>query len=140
MALYALADLHFGFAVEKPMDLFGPQWANHSEKIIAHWKEMITEEDMVLLPGDISWGMRLEDAAADLDILAQLPGKKVILEGNHDYWWKSSSQLRYRYPNMIFLKNDTALQPVCGGIKRSGAWSLYGIHDCVRCGAEMEHI
>lgn len=108
MALYALADLHFGFAVEKPMDLFGPQWANHSEKIIAHWKEMITEEDMVLLPGDISWGMRLEDAAADLDILAQLPGKKVILEGNHDYWWKSSSQLRYRYPNMIFLKNDTA--------------------------------
>ena len=104
MALFAIADLHFAFSVDKPMDIFGENWKNHSEKIIASWKEHITEEDTVLLPGDLSWGMRIDEAAADLDVIYSLPGRKILLGGNHDYWWKSSSKLEARYPGMRFLK------------------------------------
>ena len=106
MALFAIADLHFAFSVDKPMDIFGENWKNHSEKIIASWKKYITEEDTVLLPGDLSWGMRIDEAAADLDVIYSLPGRKILLGGNHDYWWKSSSKLEARYPGMRFLKNN----------------------------------
>lgn len=106
MSLFAIADLHFSFAAQKPMDIFGAQWKNHSQKIIENWERIITPADTVLLPGDISWGMRLEDAAADLDVLYRLPGRKILLGGNHDYWWKSSSKLEARYPGMRFLKNS----------------------------------
>lgn len=106
MGLFAIGDLHFGFAVSKPMDIFGENWKNHSEKIIENWKQEVTEEDTVLLPGDISWGMRLPEAAADLDVIDSLPGRKILLSGNHDYWWKSSSRLAGQYPEMAFLKND----------------------------------
>lgn len=106
MALFAIADLHFAFSVEKPMDIFGEQWKNHSQKIIENWRAVVTEKDTVLLPGDLSWGMRIEEAAADLDVIYGLPGRKILLGGNHDYWWKSSSKLEARYPGMRFLKND----------------------------------
>lgn len=79
MALFAIADLHFAFSVDKPMDIFGENWKNHSEKIIASWKKYITEEDTVLLPGDLSWGMRIDEAAADLDVIYSLPGEKFCL-------------------------------------------------------------
>ena len=106
MALFAIADLHFSFSVEKPMDIFGEQWYNHSQKIIDYWKKTVTEADTVLLPGDLSWGMRIGEAAADLDVIYRLPGRKILLGGNHDYWWKSSSKLEARYPGMRFLKNN----------------------------------
>lgn len=105
MGLFAIADLHFAFSVDKPMDIFGTQWKNHSQKIIENWQNHITEADTVLLPGDLSWGMRLEEAAADLDVIDGLPGRKILLGGNHDYWWKSSAKLEARYPAMRFLKN-----------------------------------
>lgn len=117
MGLYAIGDLHFSFAAHKPMDIFGSRWEGHSEKIIKNWKDCIGSEDTVLIPGDISWGMRLEDAAADLDVIDSLPGRKILLSGNHDYWWKSSSRLSARYPRMKFLKNDTAVWEdwfICG--------------------------
>ena len=106
MALYAIADLHFSFSTNKPMDIFGDNWKIHSQKIIENWKAVVTEEDTVLLPGDLSWGMRIDEAAADLDVIYNLPGRKILLGGNHDYWWKSSSRLEARYPGMRFLKND----------------------------------
>ncbi len=117
MALFAIADLHFAFSVHKPMDIFGENWKNHSQKIIGNWKALVKEEDTVLLPGDLSWGMRLEEAAADLDVIYSLPGRKILLGGNHDYWWKSSSKLEARYPGMRFLKNDADVYEswaVCG--------------------------
>lgn len=80
------------------MDIFGENWKNHSEKIIASWKEHITEEDTVLLPGDLSWGMRIDEAAADLDVIYSLLGRKILLGGNHDYWWKSSFKIRGEIP------------------------------------------
>ena len=106
MGLFAIADLHFGFSVQKPMEIFGENWRNHPQKIIAHWRESISEGDTVLLPGDLSWGMRIEEAAADLDVIYALPGRKILLGGNHDYWWKSSAKLEARYPGMRFLKNS----------------------------------
>ena len=117
MGLFAIADLHFAFSVDKPMDIFGENWKGHSQKIIANWKEVISEEDTVLLPGDLSWGMRIEEAAADLDVIYGLPGRKILLGGNHDYWWKSSSKLEARYPGMRFMKNDFDLYEdwaICG--------------------------
>lgn len=109
MGLYAIGDLHFSFASPKPMDIFGEQWKEHDKRIMENWKKIIGPEDTVLIPGDISWGMRLTDAAADLDIIDSLPGRKVLLPGNHDYWWKSSSKLAGHYPGMKFLKNDASV-------------------------------
>ena len=106
MALFAIADLHFAFSLHKPMDIFGEHWENHSQKIIEGWRETVTEADTVLLPGDLSWGMRIAEAAADLDVIYGLPGRKILLGGNHDYWWKSSAKLEARYPGMRFLKNS----------------------------------
>lgn len=106
MGLFAIADLHFGFSVEKPMEIFGENWKNHPQKIIENWERCIGAEDTVLLPGDISWGMRIEEAATDLDVIYALPGRKILLGGNHDYWWKSSAKLEARYPGMRFLKNS----------------------------------
>lgn len=106
MGLFAIGDIHFGFSVNKPMGIFGKDWENHSEKIIENWKREVTAEDTVLLVGDISWAMKEFDAKVDLDFIDGLPGRKILIEGNHDYWWKSASRLEREYNKMRFLKND----------------------------------
>ncbi len=91
------------------MSVFGPQWENHFDRIAESWREQITEEDTVLIPGDISWAMRLEDAVPDLEAIAALPGRKVIIRGNHDYWWNSISRIRTVLPpGFTALQNDAA--------------------------------
>lgn len=117
MGLFAIADLHFGFSVNKPMSIFGAHWEGHSEKIIENWKKSVGAEDTVLLPGDISWAMKENEAQVDLQIINDLPGRKIFLEGNHDYWWKSASKLERKYEKMRFLKNDCDLYEnifICG--------------------------
>lgn len=91
--IYAIGDLHFDPIGDKPMDVFGKKWCNHKEKIIKSWNELVTEEDLVLLVGDISWGLKLEEAYKDLKIIDELPGTKIISKGNHDYWWSSLNKL-----------------------------------------------
>ncbi|MGL5477831.1 MAG: metallophosphoesterase, partial [Clostridium sp.] len=81
MALYAIADLHLSLNTDKPMDIFGENWANHDEKIKENWLENITEEDTVLIAGDISWAMRPNESEEDLKWLDSLPGKKIISKG-----------------------------------------------------------
>ncbi|HEV8052148.1 MAG TPA: metallophosphoesterase [Parachlamydiaceae bacterium] len=104
MTVWALADLHFSFGVpDKNMDVFGNQWKDHPEKIRRNWLENIHEKDLVLLPGDISWAMRLEDARADLDWIHALPGTKVMIRGNHDYWWSSLKKIEEILPPSIHL-------------------------------------
>lgn len=107
--IYAIADLHLSRAVpDKAMDVFGAHWANHSDRLRRAWQDTVRDEDLVLLPGDISWAMYLEDAAADLAFLGELPGTKLLLRGNHDYWWQSVSKVRAALPKGIFaLQNDT---------------------------------
>ena len=106
MALYTISDLHLGFNVEKPMDIFGDKWKNHCDKIKENWISRIEEEDMVLIAGDISWSLKQEDSIYDLDWINELPGKKIISKGNHDYWCGSISKMNKMYENTKFLQNN----------------------------------
>jgi uncharacterized protein len=109
MTVWALSDVHLAFGVpEKTMEDFGPSWHRYAEKIEANWKKMISPQDLVLIPGDISWAMHLEQAVIDLKWIDALPGTKVILRGNHDYWWSSSSKLaKIMPPTLHFIHNNT---------------------------------
>ena len=107
MKIFAISDLHLSINNPKPMDVFGERWEGYVEKIFDDWKQKVTDDDVVLLAGDFSWAMKLQDALADFDLLKSLPGKKVIIKGNHDYWWPSISVLRQALPENIFaLQND----------------------------------
>ncbi len=107
MRLFAIADLHLPGGKNKPMDVFGRHWEGHFEKICASWREKVTGEDIVLLPGDLSWAMQMEEAMADLRRIGALPGRKILLRGNHDYWWGSIGRLREQLPpGMYALQND----------------------------------
>ena len=109
MAVYAIADLHLP-AHQKPMDVFGPHWKDHFERIQADWYARVQREDVVLLPGDLSWAMRLEEAQEDLDSISRLPGVKLLLRGNHDYWWNSIGRVRRALgENTFALQNDAML-------------------------------
>jgi len=104
MTIWAIADLHLSFGVaDKQMDVFGPQWKNHPETIRTHWLQHIDPQDLVLIPGDISWAMHPEDAQADLDWIHSLPGTKVMIRGNHDYWWHSLKKIEKILPPSIHL-------------------------------------
>lgn len=94
IALFVLSDTHLSFSLNKPMDIFGRRWENHTEKIARAWHETVQAEDTVVIPGDISWGMTLEEAAADLHYLDNLPGQKIIGRGNHDYWWSTVRKMQ----------------------------------------------
>lgn len=117
MKIFALADLHLSFSVpDKNMSQFGPTWKSYEEKLQSNWIKNISEEDIVLIPGDISWAMKLEDAIIDLEWIDKLPGTKVMIKGNHDYWWPSATKLRTILPesihvvqNSVFQKGDVAI-------------------------------
>ena len=108
MSLFAISDLHLSFAetVEKPMDVFGPLWDNHEQRLANAWRELVSEEDYVLVPGDISWGISLEEAAPDLRFLEALPGKKILLRGNHDYWWSTLKKMNGKYKDIFYIQNN----------------------------------
>ena len=107
MRVFAIGDLHLPGGDMKPMDVFGPHWADHFERISEDWRARVSQDDVVLIPGDISWAMQLSAALEDLRRIAQLPGKILILRGNHDYWWSSLTQLRCSLPEgMYAVQND----------------------------------
>ena len=90
------------------MDIFGHQWDDYIEKITTDWKEKVSEDDVVLIAGDISWAMKLEDAICDIREIDKLPGKKIFIRGNHDYWWKSLTAIRNAFPKDCFvIQNDS---------------------------------
>lgn len=107
MAVYAIADLHLP-AKQKPMDVFGEHWKDHFQRIREDWLARVSPGDLVLLPGDISWAMQLEEAMDDLNSIAALPGTKLLLQGNHDYWWSSIGRVRRAVgEGMLALQNDS---------------------------------
>ncbi|MBX8464374.1 metallophosphoesterase, partial [Deinococcus sp. RIT780] len=107
MRVYAIADLHLATVTPKPMTVFGPNWAGHPQAIFDQWRELVRPQDLVLLPGDLSWAMRLPDAMTDLAPVAALPGTKILLRGNHDYWWPTAAKLRAALPpGMLAVVND----------------------------------
>lgn len=107
MKVYAISDFHLSINNPKPMDIFGPTWEGYLEKIEKDWNEKVNDEDIVLIPGDLSWAMKFEEAKSDLDYICALKGIKVILKGNHDYWWNSISELRkYLHNNTYAIQNN----------------------------------
>lgn len=128
MAIYAIADLHLSFKNKKPMDIFGNNWENHEEKIKKSWNNIVKSNDTVLLPGDFSWAMKLEDTYLDFKYLNDLPGNKILLKGNHDYWWQTMLKLNEfiknnKFEKINFLYNNSYLienKIICG----TRGWSL----------------
>ena len=118
MNVFAIGDLHLPGGNAKPMDIFGPHWENHFEQIRADWRMRVSESDLVLIPGDISWAMYLQEALEDLKAIAALPGKKVLLRGNHDYWWSAIGRVRTALPKQMYALQNDSLQfdnvLVCG--------------------------
>lgn len=107
MRVLAIADPHLSGAEPKPMTVFGPGWEGHPEAFFEGWRRAVRDDDLVLVPGDVSWAMRLEGALVDLRALAALPGRKVLLRGNHDYWWPSLRKLRAALPEGLWaIQND----------------------------------
>ena len=94
MSIYSIGDLHLSFEKDKPMDIFGDNWKNHEEKIKEDWIKKVTENDLVVLPGDFSWSTYIEDTYKDFEYLNKLPGKKLLLKGNHDYWWSTLTSMK----------------------------------------------
>lgn len=129
MKIFAISDLHMSIANPKPMDIFGARWANYLDKINEDWKSKVTEEDVVLIAGDISWAMNTEDALKDFEYFKDLPGKKVFVRGNHDYWWKSITRLRDEVPQNCYMLQNDAIKfgnvVICG----SRAWLTPGSPD-----------
>lgn len=92
MAIYAIGDLHLSLGAEKPMDIF-PGWNGYLERLEKNWRALVSPEDTVVLAGDISWAMKLEDTAADFSFIQKLPGQKLLMKGNHDYWWTTANKM-----------------------------------------------
>lgn len=128
MAIFAIADLHLSLGTDKPMNVFGANWERHEERLKEAWLSFVTESDTVLIPGDISWGMTQAEALPDLIFLDQLPGRKILSKGNHDYWWGTSGKLESflcenGLTTISFLKNNAFLadgHAICG----SRGWLL----------------
>ena len=114
MAIYVIADLHLSFSQDKPMSIFGENWEGHSKKIKTNWISKVKPEDTVVLPGDFSWAMYLKDTYKDFQYLDSLPGKKLLLKGNHDYWWTTVTNMRNfleenKFKNIDFIYNNSYL-------------------------------
>ena len=112
MAIFTIGDLHLSFGESKPMDIFGENWTNHEEKIKQDWMSKVKEEDTVVHVGDFSWSMHLKDTIKDFEFLDSLPGKKILLKGNHEYWWTTVTNMNNfieenNLKNIYFLQNNS---------------------------------
>ncbi len=112
MSIYVIGDLHLSFNEHKPMDIFGDNWVNHEEKIRTNWIKTVKEDDLVVLLGDFSWAMHLNDTYKDFEYLNSLPGKKVLIKGNHDYWWTTLKSMqeyiqKNSFNNIDFIINNS---------------------------------
>ncbi len=112
MRLFAISDLHLSFGVDKPMDIFGPQWVNHADRIRDAWDTEITADDWVLVGGDTSWGLTLDQALPDIEWLGERPGTKILIKGNHCTWWSSRKKVEaVLHPSIRLLQNDAHKLP-----------------------------
>lgn len=134
MSIYVIADLHLSFNQNKPMNIFGENWNNHEEKIKKNWLEKVKTEDTVILPGDFSWATYLEDTKLDFKYINELPGKKILLKGNHDYWWTTLKSMRNflkenEFENIDFLYNNSYLieEKIIVGTR---GWSMQETEEC----------
>ena len=129
MKIWGISDLHLSFSSDKPMDIFGEHWRNHAEKMAEHWDALVSREDFVLVPGDLSWAMKLSEAEKDLAWIGERPGTKVLVKGNHDLWWSAIGKVRAAIPrSCVALQND-AIDVGDVVIAGSRCWSAPGSFD-----------
>ncbi len=122
MAVFSISDLHLSLGVNKPMEVFGAGWSDYVNRLADNWRELVSEEDTVLLPGDISWGTYLDDAVRDFKFIHELPGIKIITKGNHDYWWETLNKMntfldKNGFTSIKFLHNNVLFADgaaICG--------------------------
>ncbi len=118
MRVFAISDLHLSVNNPKPMNIFGPVWDNYLDAIEESWKENVRDDDIVLIAGDLSWAMTLEDAKSDIAYLNRFNGHKVLIRGNHDYWWKSITAVRAALPEKTYAVQNDAVKignvVICG--------------------------
>jgi len=118
MKVFGIGDLHLSSSGKKPMGVFGPDWDNHQTKLQRNWRRAVAEDDLVLICGDLSWAMKLEEARADLDLIDSLPGVKYFIRGNHDYWYSSPGKVRAALGGtMRLIRFDAAVHNgvgICG--------------------------
>lgn len=107
MKIYAISDLHLSTAVEKPMDIFGDGWQNHFTKICEDWTSKVTDDDLVLLGGDMSWGLTISETTPDYVLVEKLKGQKYVVKGNHDYYWNSLNKMKKTFPTFNFVQNNS---------------------------------
>ena len=135
--IFTIADLHLPLGIDKPMDVFGQSWENYVERLQSNWQSVVVEKDTVVIPGDFSWATYIEQSKRDFDFLESLNGRKIILKGNHDYWWTTMTKLdefvkKNGYNTISFLHNNAYeaegisicgtrgwLCPGCSGYKES---------------------
>lgn len=128
MAVWAIGDLHLSFGVpNKEMDVFGPQWKDYTSKIESHWRSLITPDDLVLIPGDISWASNIEEARPDLEWIGTLPGTKALIKGNHDYWWSSLAKVKSILPPSCHLIQNNSLTWNAFAIAGTRLWDIPGL-------------
>lgn len=129
MKIWAISDLHISTRNDKPMDVFGGNWVGYLDKIFSDWQNKVGCDDLVLIGGDISWAMTVDDAKNDVALFAPLNGKKIIIKGNHDYWWSGIGKVRDMLPKGVFALQNDAIKfenvVVCG----SRCWSVPGSAD-----------
>lgn len=109
MKVFAISDLHLSYETDKPMDVFGEKWENYEEKISSAVKKLVGEDDVLIIAGDLSWAMTMEETNKDFNFIGSLSGKKIVVRGNHDYWWKSISGIREKLEPMgvYAIQNDS---------------------------------
>lgn len=121
MKIFGISDLHLSFQSDKPMDIF-MGWSNHTERIRANWTRLVEEDDIVVLPGDFSWSLKLEDTKKDFQFLDSLPGKKLLLKGNHDLWWSTAKKI-----HEFFKKNNiTTVEIIFNSMYKVGEYAVCG--------------
>jgi len=110
MSLFAIADLHLSLGEDKPMDIFAG-WDNYVERLTKNWNTLVTDDDTVMIAGDISWAMKLEQTYTDFKYIDDLPGKKIFLKGNHDYWWNTKNKITRKIgiPQTLWVSTLSAL-------------------------------
>lgn len=124
MKVYAISDLHLSFSSDKPMEVFGAAWDNYWQKITMDWQDKVEDDDLVLIAGDISWAMTLDNALVDIREIEKLKGNKVFIKGNHDYWWSSLSRIRAALGEKTFVIQNDALKFGNFVIAGSRLWNM----------------
>ncbi len=137
MKVFAISDLHLSLSIDKPMDIFGEKWEGYLDKIKKDWESKVVDDDVVLICGDISWAMKLDDGLSDINFLKNLKGKKILIRGNHDYWWQGITRIRESLPSGFYALQNDAIKignvVFCG----SRGWAVEGSPDF---GEHDEHI